>query len=55
MNPDTGLNLGQAYSSFTLKYLGVLDTPLGDPLDRIPGMLREIRHVLSDLSGTNPA
>jgi hypothetical protein len=39
----------------TLKYMGVLDSPLRHPLDRIPGMLREIRHVLSDPSETNPA
>lgn len=45
---DTGLNLGQASFPLELEYSRVLDSPLSDPLDRIPGMLREIRHVLSD-------
>jgi len=46
---DTGLNLDQASFCLAMEYLRILDSPLSDPLDRIPGMPpREIRHVLSD-------
>jgi hypothetical protein len=39
MNPNyTGLNLVQGPFSTTLMYLEILNTPLSDRFDRIPGM-----------------